>query len=255
MADTHGSKGLLSPAPSDVLATHAVSDSLPIPRSHALAPGSAKETNLVNYIDDQILHINSRYAKSFAANAFDEGRDAGYTTFDQLVADVDPVVDVVWISATPAIQVPYLLALAGIFRDYMHSFHFVISAFSLVRKLDSAFSQLLLNHASSPQHVTMTDKVRIKSLAQETRFEMVDVASKSGHAVNDGSEDEDETDADDAFGGDRNADDQSVSMKLGKVYEKTLEILGADLSSLPPPEPHRHDAGLEPAEDVEIVDL
>ena len=260
MAGTQIENGLLSPAPSEV--THMPTDQLPIPRSRPLPPGSQKETSLINFIDSRILDITRRYAKSFAADQSDRGIKSGYTSFNQVTTDLEAVLDVVWISATPSIQIPYLLALAGHFREYMHSFPFLTTSFSLARKFDLAFSRLLSMAAASPavsHFVSPTEKVRIRSLAQETRYEMIDVASKSGHHVKqedvDFEEDEtdaDETDASDNEGGTSN---QSIALSLGKVYEKTLELLGSDLGSFSPPELPRNRAPLQSHEDIEIIDL
>lgn len=254
--------GLLSPAPSEVSVSHRPSDSLPTPRSHPLLPGSQKETSLINFIDARILNITRRYAKSFAADQSDQGIQTGYTSFSQAIADIDAVLDVVWISATPSIQIPYLLALAGHFRGYMHSFPFVTISFPLARKFDLAFSTLLSALANDPavSHViNTTEKVRIRSLAQETRFEMVDVASKSGYSVrqDDLEDDEDETEADttDATDNEERPGDPPIGLSLGKVYEKTLEILGGDLSSFPPPESPREPPIPQSTDDVEIIDL
>lgn len=262
MATAHVENGLLSPAPSDVSAVHRLSDSLPTPRSHPLLPGSQKETSLINFIDTRILNITRRYAKSFAASQSESGYQAGYTSFNQVIADIDAVLDVVWISATPSIQIPYLLALAGHFRGYMHSFRFVTTSFPIARKFDMAFSGLL---SASPDGSTVshvintTEKVRIRSLAQETRFEMVDVASKSGYSVRqddlEDDEDETETDATDASDNEERAGNQSIGLSLGKVYEKTLEILGGDLSSFPPPESPEEPPIPQSTDDVEIIDL
>lgn len=256
MTTAHRENGLLSPAQSDISVAYAPSDVLPVPRSHPLPAGSSKQIALINYLDDRILHITSRYAKSFAASATDRDHNVGYTNLGQVITDVDAVLDVVWISNTPSIQIPYLLSLAGHFRDYLHSFTFVTDSFRLARKFDLAFSRLLSAQDHLSTAITMTDKVRIRSLAQETRVEMTEVASKSGMSVDeDASSDDEDFDDDDTSDGDRNLNNQSIAMSLGRVYEKTLEILGADLSSLPALEPQREDTPNQASQDVEIIDL
>lgn len=90
----------MSPSPSEASVTPAPSADLPVPRSHPLIPGSTKETALINYVDDRILNVTRRYAKSFAADARDRAKDAGYTNFDQVIRDIEPILDIVWISAT-----------------------------------------------------------------------------------------------------------------------------------------------------------
>ena len=81
----------------------------------------------------------------------------------------------------------------------------------------------------------MTDRVRMKSLVEDTRITAVNVASGSGYSasVQDLSLDDDSSDTDtdtdvdmmdDAHDFDPNNDRLAVS--LGRIYKQTLEILG-----------------------------
>ena len=97
----------------------------------------------------------------------------------------------------------------------------------------------------------MTEKVRIKSLIEETRVAIVNVASSSGAltGVQDLSdidtEDEDESDTP-IEGDDDTVSDHpralSIPLSLSRVYKRTLEILGDSLveSSLPLNESSSH---------------
>lgn len=210
-----------------------------------------------------MLHLSRRYNKSFAPNPTDRGDDSGFTRFGQVIAEIDGLLNVVWISATIEIQIPYLLALAGNFRGFMHSFDFDTDSFFLARKFDQAFSQLLTTaqpNSSTAHTIDKTEKVRIRSLAEETRFEMVDVASRNGYdtsrTAGDADEDDDydlETDA--SQPSDTQSPSQSIALNLGKVYEKTLEILGGDVTSLPPLTSKRDPSTPQITDDVEIIDL
>lgn len=71
-----------------------------MPRVHPLRPGSQKEIALINYLDDKILRITRRYAKKFSNEPSDADDASGYTNYDEVVADIDSLVDVVWISGT-----------------------------------------------------------------------------------------------------------------------------------------------------------
>lgn len=261
MTDIQMEHGLLSPALSQTSVAPATIDELPIPRAHPLPAGSSKETVLINYVDEKLLMVTRRYNKSFAADGTDKSSDSGYVSFDQVISDLNPIIDVVWISATPSIQTQYLLLIAGHFRSFMHSFSFVTTSFLLARKLDTAFSTLLSDAVRSPDAhgISTTDKVRIRSLAQETRLEMTNIAGKSGLSMNangQSSEDEEETDADDNSTDEGNeTSGRSISLHLGQVYEKTMQILGADLASLPPPTRAQKATPHHVSEDVEIIDL
>lgn len=168
-----------------------------------------------------------------------------------------------------SIQIPYILALAGHFRGFMHSFAFSTNAFTLARRFDLAFSTLLkeASNASEASAINNTDKVRIRSLAQETRVEMINIASSSGHSMNvrstrngndhhtiddnefDDSDEDDETE----YGED--AAVPSIAASLGKVYEKTLEILGGELGSYSPSTRPMQPTRSQKPDDVEIIDL
>ncbi|OAL40564.1 hypothetical protein AYO20_00300 [Fonsecaea nubica] len=225
-----------SPAPSTASLGNRTS-SLPTPRSHRLQPGSQKEIALINYLDDRILKITRRYAKKFSHEGLERDDTPGYTTYDEFVADVDPLVDVVWISGTPTIQIPYLLSLAGLACNYLEAFPFSTSVFSLTSKIDQGFATLLQPpenntfSATIPYQVSMTEKVRIKSLIEETRVAAVNAASGSGHdaRIHDLSETETEDDDKDAEEDDEQQQNMSISLGLSRIYKRTLEILGDSL--------------------------
>jgi ribosomal protein L12E/L44/L45/RPP1/RPP2 len=129
----------------------------------------------------------------------------------------------------------------------MTAFPFSPSVFYITGKVDQGFASLLqasqkpASSAPSPYHVSMTEKVRIKSLIEETRVTAVNAASASGQAASihdlsdaDTEDDEDEGDEDDDDV-DR-SDSMAVSLGVSKIYRRTLEILGDSLVSdaLPP---------------------
>ncbi|KEF55391.1 uncharacterized protein A1O9_08141 [Exophiala aquamarina CBS 119918] len=225
-----------SPSPSNASNLNHNS-SLPAPRMHRLRPGSQKEIALINYLDDKILRITRRYAKKFSNESRDKDNTPGYTTYDEFATDVEPLVNVVWISGTP-----------GQVCSYLQAFPFSNTFFALVGKIDEGFASLLqpLSNGnqgdSPPYHVSTTDKVRIKSLVEETRVAAMNAASASGHvaSVEDSSEIDTE---DDRFDDDapvqsdeeERSDAWVIPLKLSRVYKRTLEILGDSLvrGSLP----------------------
>ena len=72
--------------------------------------------------------------------------------------------------------------------------------------------------------VSRTEKVRIKSLAEDTRVAVVNIASSNGHATA-----IQEISSDDDSDEDEEHDDQ-IGPGLGRVYRRTLEILGDGLT-------------------------
>lgn len=114
--------------------------------------------------------------------------------------------------------------------------------FYITAKIDQGFASLLQRSEESTttapniaHPVSVTEKVRIKSLVEETRIAAVNVASASGLASS--VQDLSETDTEDhEEDGSEEADEQqedesnmSISLGLSKVYKKTLEILGDSL--------------------------
>lgn len=146
------------------------------------------------------------------------------------------------------LQIPYLLTLAGQVCSYLQAFPFSTSFFALAGKIDEGFASLLQppNNGNPggvpPYHVSTTDKVRIKSLVEETRVAAVNAASASGHVASiedlseiDTEDDDDEDDVDDDATVENDEEEQAdalaVPLKLSRVYKRTLEILGDSLVS------------------------
>jgi ribosomal protein L12E/L44/L45/RPP1/RPP2 len=125
---------------------------------------------------------------------------------------------------------------------YLPAFPFSTSLFYITAKIDLGFASLLQASDESTitapkvaHHVSVTEKVRIKSLVEETRIAAVNVASASSLAssVQDLSETDTEDHEDD---GSEEADEEqqdesnmSISLALSRVYKRTLEILGDSL--------------------------
>lgn len=104
---------LPSPPPSSITSPRQTPSTLPHPRAHPLKSGSAKESALINFVDQRILHVTRRYAKRFSAQLDndDDGPGAerahapdaagrGYEDFSEVAQDLAELVDVVWVSGT-----------------------------------------------------------------------------------------------------------------------------------------------------------
>ncbi|KAL4814572.1 hypothetical protein BDW67DRAFT_165644 [Aspergillus spinulosporus] len=258
----------LSPAPSASTVTPSV---LPKQRTHPIRPGSTKESTVINYVDKTILAINRRHAKKFSIvleqqstqqNGHDinttsaskrerepEGeRERGYESFKEVAKDIESVVDVLWVSGTPSLQIPYLISLSGLVNNYLPDYPFSKKAtFRLLRKLDSFFASLILGeNAETGQPlsgfegrrnvVSMTEKVRIKSIAETARVLVVEKGDSSDPEAdgNDESEDiedaeeEDEMDLDYGLEVDR---PEKWEMETARVYEKTIQLLSDELGT------------------------
>ncbi|KAI0114456.1 hypothetical protein GGR51DRAFT_445743 [Nemania sp. FL0031] len=174
------------PSPTPSTASSRVAALLPHPRSKPLAPGSKKEDYARDYVARRLLHISRRYVKKFGIpDPADEV--TGYESMEEVCRDLDEVVDVLWFSGTPSLQVPYLLNVALAFNTYLPSFPPAPRpTFSFLRKIDHCFASLLVGHDVKTQvplpgfsstiddtpkmRFSRTDMVRCKSIADETRM-------------------------------------------------------------------------------------
>ncbi|ORY54964.1 uncharacterized protein BCR38DRAFT_479277 [Pseudomassariella vexata] len=187
----HNTTALPSPAPSTASARAAAG--LPRPRSKPLVPGSRKEEYARQYVSQRMLHISRRFHKKLGG-AFADPDDptAGYVAFDDICDDLSGVVDVLWFSGTPNIQIPFLLDVALAITEYLPAFPPAPRpTFTLLKKLDHCFASLLSGKdirthqpltglepaLLSRRGMTRTDMVRCKSLADETRLQVANKMS------------------------------------------------------------------------------
>lgn len=95
-----------SPSPSTASGLTRASNNLPAQRRHPLIRGSAKEVHLIHYVDDALERVYRRYEKRLvedqrSASTPSKHDDApGYVDMSEVVADLDGLVDIVWISRT-----------------------------------------------------------------------------------------------------------------------------------------------------------
>ncbi|KAG5289922.1 DMC1-like protein [Histoplasma ohiense] len=241
------------PPASSVNSNSTVTPSLPQQRKQSLRPGSAKEMTVINFVDSHIIAIHRRHAKKFSS-AFAEDEceaDRGYENFREVAKDMETIVDVLWVSGTPSLQVPYLISLAVLLNTYLPDFPFSARAtFKLINKLDTIFASLLLGkdlQTGNPLPgfegklgvVSMTEKVRIKSIAESTRIIVVSAQGNEdgeGGVCMDMDDDDDDGDADyDGGQGERPGFEVfgdelgKWEMESGRVYERTIQILGDEL--------------------------
>lgn len=210
--------------------------SLPQQRSQPIPSGSEEETQLRGQISTGIERVTYRKMKS------DMGMDAPdtpaserrYDSFKDLAADVENLIDTLWASATPAIQTEALITLAGLTQTSLPAFPFdAPPTLNILHKLDSVFAALctsthpltgaVLPGAQPGQSlVTETQKVRVRSLAERTRYQVFSCLAKSnerGNAANGyGDGDDEDEDSDDEV-------DEPWMLEATQVYEKSLMLL------------------------------
>ncbi|KAK3486817.1 uncharacterized protein B0T23DRAFT_407719 [Neurospora hispaniola] len=250
------SNSLPSPAPSS--ASAAAVSNLPHPRRTSLRPGSIKEDKVRNYVSDKMLHISRRYVKHFAIPHPDD-EITGYKSMAELCKDVDDVINIIWLSGTPSLQIPYLLNIASEFTTWLEGFPPSPAAtFALLRKLDHCFASLLFGYDIDTKEtlpgfenglragLSRTDMVRCKSVIERTRVLVVEVMAKEpadedpdgdtgGQGIQTPKPDNDteaEAESDrlpemsDFDDGDDDDEDELLHMNVAQVYENTLVKLG-----------------------------
>lgn len=142
-----------------------------------------------------------------------------------------------------SLQIPYLISLSVLVNSYLTEYPFSPKAtFRLLRKLDSVFTSLLTGEDSETGEplsgfetrrniVSMTEKVRIKSIAESCRVavvearEQVDEPDDFDDDSDDNDDDEDEVFAVDDYPGAPGR----WEMETARVYEKTIQLLGDEL--------------------------
>ncbi|KYK58149.1 meiotic recombination protein DMC1 [Drechmeria coniospora] len=239
--------GLLSPPPDlNRVPSSAASVLLPLPppRSEPLLPGGRLEDSVRRRVEKELTNVSRRYVKRGGSPDRSDPLP-GFTSFEEVCRELDSLVDVLWKTATPSLQIPLLLRLGSDFTQYVASFppdpQF---SFALLGKLDHCFASLLAGKdidsgallpglQTGPQAgMSVTDMVRCRSLVEQTRLLMAEVMShelsESGSGSGSGSEGEG-NDEDDEEGMD--ADDAEADIYLGtaRVYEKTIVQLGRRL--------------------------
>jgi hypothetical protein len=145
-----------------------------------------------------------------------------------------------------SIQIPHLISLTGLINTYLPNYPFSPRpTFRLLEKLDLIFASLLLGEDAETgaplsgfegkrQVISITEKVRIKSIAETCRLAVVEARDREENGF---IEDNDEMDLDttSADGDDDDslavteecgADAGQWGMELARIYEKTIQLLG-----------------------------
>ncbi|KAK0899553.1 hypothetical protein LTR02_009589 [Friedmanniomyces endolithicus] len=259
-----------SPPPSSVTAssTTTAAHALPHPRSAPLRPGGPKESAFIRHVDQRLLHIQRRFAKRSSPGAprlaENERSDAdsehgvgerwagakgdGYTSMRQACREISEVVDVVWVSGTPSLQVPYLIHLALVLADVVSGMPLSArSLFGCLGKMDRCFASLIqgrdvesgeaLPGFEGRRGVSGTEKVRIRSLVERTRVVVLEAFKKGEFDEEPREQEEGEDEDDDMEGGlvlegeDFDEEEDSWDMQLARVYDRTIQELGDALEA------------------------
>ncbi|KAK1983141.1 meiotic recombination protein DMC1 [Colletotrichum cereale] len=244
------SQTLPSPAPSSASAR--LSALLPHPRARSLRPGSNKEETVRRYVEERLATVNRRYVKKHG-NPEPGDQVVGYKTFAELCKDLHGVIDVLWLSGTPSIQIPFLLNIASDFTQWIDAFPPSPKAtFSILKKLDHCFASILTGRDIETKDalpgfengmragMSTTDMVRCRSSVEQTRLVIVEVLSKEPDEDSDTEETKSETDVtmgndtenDDTVDPVWDGDDDGFYMDAARVYEHTIVQLGERLGDV-----------------------
>ncbi|KAI8933799.1 hypothetical protein NX059_009506 [Plenodomus lindquistii] len=241
----------------------------PLPRSrrHPLKPGGQKESELIRYLDQGIQRVQKRVDNRLTHRKVEPtiGEPVGYSAFWEVARDLEALVDVVWVSASPNLQIPYLLNIAVLTVEFLPLFasssRSTHATFRMLSKLDFAFSSLLTGREletgewlpgfETGRKVSTTEKVRLKGVVDRTRLAVV--RSLAGESVaDDGGNSDDsmpsgterrretagaseETVTFEGFENNEEEEDEDdwQERNAAEVYEKTIERLGDVLGGPP----------------------
>src|ERR1700761_7075744 len=238
---------LLTPPQSIASSTSKVD--LPHPRTQPLKPGSSKESMFIRFLDENIMRIQRRHAMRTSQQQR-EGNDAGFTSFVQIAKELDTLLNLIWISGTrkpscstssyprrkvldltgslriikASLQVPYRLSLALLVTEFLpESPPAPEATFRILGKLDTAFASLLqgrnvetgeaLPGFERGKMVSTTEKVRIKSLVDQTRIVVVKAIRDFGGSTDAGDEPEDGDPEDAETTNDEDDDDLGLDLQ------------------------------------------
>jgi hypothetical protein len=267
--ELHG--GFLLSPPASSIASPLRSDrqTLPLPRDVPLRSGGSKESTFIRFVDQKMLHIQRRFAKrttpaSALLSEMDRekadswGDVKGYSSMKEAFTELEDLVNVVWISGTPGLQIPYLITIG------MQAYNIIQamppshprSLFHMLDKLDHAYTSLLQGRDSETgrdlpglgqgKAVSGTEKVRIRSLVERTRVSVVEAFKRGEFEHNnietggDDAESDDHMSVDDADDDDlviEGADDlvdeeeATIDMQIARVYDRTIVELGDSLET------------------------
>ncbi|KXL43215.1 hypothetical protein M433DRAFT_70660 [Acidomyces richmondensis BFW] len=252
---------MLSPPHSSVasVSSHAAT-TLPHPRSSPLRPGGTKESAFIRYVDQRIQHMQRRFAKRTnpAGNglsdvdkdkADDWGDVKGYSTMREACRDIEELLELVWISGTPSLQIPFLINLAVLLSTVISAMPpSPNSLFRVLKKFDLAFTSLIqsrdletgetLPGFEGKRGISVTEKVRIRSLVERTRVEVMEAFKRGefafeepeGEAADKAENDDNELMVErEDMGPDEEDGEDSCDMQLARVYDRTLQELGDSL--------------------------
>jgi hypothetical protein len=182
----------------------------------------------------------------------------GYRSVSALVDDLEKLVDLLWKSSSPSLQIQYLLQVANTFNEYLAGYQIAdekewYDVFALLDKLDRCFYELITAHATG-SGMNMTEKVRLKSVVERTRLHVVKLSEfgddretpdPSTESVKDLGQaerkdreeggpptppEEDAMDVDHE-GEDGDGEDFAWEIDVARVYERTLQEIGDDLTT------------------------
>ncbi|KAK5662288.1 hypothetical protein OQA88_8194 [Cercophora sp. LCS_1] len=242
--------GLPSPTPSNTSTWPLTT--LPHPRGHALRPGSAKEDKVRQFVSTRIAHISRRFLKYQSGEAQLGGDAVGYKSMTELCKDLDELINIIWLSGTPSLQVPYFLNIASELNTWLKAFPpSPKPTFSILTKLDHCFASLLSGQDVDTKEVlpgfenglkagmSRTDMVRCRSTVQQTRVIIMDVMVEEldeDEDVEEPSQQPTDSEADDGptdWGRIalrvNDQEDEERHMDMARVYERTLVQLGETL--------------------------
>jgi hypothetical protein len=248
----HASGGFLRPstAPSPHPASPSVAalstPGRPLPTPTKKSLNARAISSLIRYLDNALLETSRLHIQ--------RAEGGGYRSVSALVEDLEKLVDLLWKSSTPSLQIQYLLQIANTFNEYLAGYQIADEkewhdVFALLDKLDRCFHELLTAHATDTTGMNMTEKVRLKSVIERTRLHVVKLSELGDdretpdpltESVKDFErrerEEEGPSTPEDVMdvkheGEDGDGENFAWELDVARVYERTLQEIGDDLTT------------------------
>ncbi|KAJ2898325.1 meiotic recombination dmc1 [Zalerion maritima] len=240
----------------------------PIPNHRAKLLPPNKEFQCRTWLDAKISSVSRRFLRKLggpeAVQAGEATTRRPFQSIDEVCHSLDEIVNFLWTTATPAIEVPYMLSVADEFIKYAKDFPPSPGpTFQHLHKLDFCFASMLAGKnlntnvpLPAKDFLTATDMVRLKGIVERTRLEVVplfgyldmDENDDDGTTAVDGNYDDKDDDIADANSYTTYDDDG-----YDGLYKPSDTVCAqADIEQMQTPRPSTatDDSDLEPEDDI-----
>ncbi|KAL5604262.1 hypothetical protein BROUX41_002240 [Berkeleyomyces rouxiae] len=182
---------------------------LPRQRHQPLREGFQQASFARRFVDACLMNIQQRNLRQLTdllggTTAAAEGEKAAYKSFAEVCEDADRIVNFLWYTGSPFLQIPYLFDLIVEFTELAETMGPApIPTLIVLRKLDHVFASLTCQKniatgevvvGTDSYSMTQTDIVRLQAIISEVRSKMWEKLNKAEPAEGISADEEDDDD-------------------------------------------------------------